>query len=143
LRRVRSAIPLIVATIASGAAGCGGEDDYENRPRPAAPINVTAAITGERVSVSPETFGAGPIVLIVSNQSDSEQELTVETEEIAGEEPGVRQTSTPIRPGGTGNVQVDLREGTYAVGVGDAGIAPATVEVSGKRASAQDELLQP
>jgi hypothetical protein len=141
---VRSATLLIAATLAAGAAGCGGgDDDYENRPRPATPINVTAAITDERVSVSPETFGAGPIVLIVSNQSDSEQELTFETEELGGSEPGLRKTSTPIAPGGTGNVQVDVREGTYAVGVGGAGIEPATVEVSGDRASAQDQLLQP
>jgi hypothetical protein len=135
----------IVATLALASAGCGGssEDDYENRLRPPAPINITAAITDERISVSPETFGAGPIVLLVSNQSGKEQALTFETEEIGGDSPGLRKASTPIAAGGTGSMQVDVREGTYAVSVKDPGIASATVEVSGKRASAQDQLLQP
>jgi hypothetical protein len=142
---VRSALLPIAATLALASAGCGGggEDDYENRLRPPTPINVTAAITEERVSVSPETFGAGPIVLLVSNQSGKEQAITFETEEIGGESPGLRKASRPILAGGTGSMQVDVREGSYAVSVDDPGIEPATVEVSGKRASAQDQLLQP
>ena len=133
-----------MALAAAGAlAGCGGEDDYENRPRPPSPINVTAAITDERVSVSPETFGAGPITLIVSNQSEDEQAVTFETEEIGGSSPGVRKRSRRIAPGGTESLQVDVREGTYAVGVSGPGIEPATVEVSRERKAAQDELLQP
>ena len=35
-------------------AGCGGDSDYANKPRPPAPINVTAAITNSQVSVSPQ-----------------------------------------------------------------------------------------
>jgi len=136
-RRGLLLLPIVVL------AGCGGEDDYENSPRPATPINVTAAITDERVSVSPETFGAGPIVLIVSNQSGSEQALTFETDEIGGENPGVSKATNTIAPSGTASLQVDMREGSYAVRVGDQGIEPATVEVSGERASAQDALLQP
>jgi hypothetical protein len=142
---VRSVLLPIVATLALASAGCGGSggDDYENRLRPASPINVTAAITDKRISVSPETFGAGPIVLLVSNQSGAEQALTFETDEIGGASPGLRKASTPIAAGGTGSIQVDVREGSYAVSVKDPGIEPATVEVSGKRASAQNELLQP
>jgi hypothetical protein len=141
---VRRATLLSVATLALVAPGCGGgDDDYENRPRPAAPINVTAAVTDEKVSVSPETFGAGPIVLTVSNQSGSPQTLTFETEEIGGSGPGIRKKTTEIRAGGTGSLQVDVREGSYMVGVTDGAIEPATLEVSGKRASAQDQLLQP
>jgi hypothetical protein len=140
---VRNATLLTVATLALAGAGCGGEDDYENRLRPPAPINVTAAITDERISVSPETFGAGPIVLIASNQSGSPQTLTFETEEIGGSGPGIRKRSTEIVPRGTGNLQVDVREGSYQIGVLDGAIEPATIEVSGKRASAQDQLLQP
>jgi hypothetical protein len=82
-------------------------------------------------------------VLLVSNQSGEEQAVTFETEEIGGENPGLRKASNPIAAGGTGSMQVDVREGTYAVSVEGAGIEPATVEVSGERASAQDQLLQP
>jgi hypothetical protein len=141
---VRSATLLTVATLALVGAGCGGgDDDYKNRPRPPAPINVTASITGERISVSPKTFGAGPIDLIASNQSGSPQTLTFETDEIGGAGPGIRKKSAEIAPRGTGNLQVDVREGSYSIGVLDGAIEPATIEVSGKRASAQDQLLQP
>ena len=69
-------------------AGCGGGGDYANKPRPPAPINVTAAITNSRVSVSPQRFGAGPIVLIISNQSSSAQKVIFETDELGGSRAG-------------------------------------------------------
>src|SRR3954451_20737044 len=82
-------------------AGCGGGGDYANKPRPPAPINVTAAITDSKVNVSPQRFGAGPIVLIVSNQSSSAQEVTFETNELGGSRPGRKFSTTPINPRGT------------------------------------------
>jgi hypothetical protein len=133
----------VAAALPAAAAGCGGGEDYENRPRPPAPINVTAAITDNRVRVSPESFGAGPVTLIVSNQSSAAQELSFETQELGGSEPGLKQSSGPIEPRGTATLQVDVREGSYMVRVEDQGIQPATVEVAGKRKSAQQDLLQP
>jgi hypothetical protein len=139
----RRSVALAALGAACAAAGCGGEGDYANEPRPPTPINVTAAISDSRVSVSPRTFGAGPIVVIVSNQTPAPQTLTFETEEIGGSEPGLKQSTSPIDPRGTTTLQVDVREGTYAVSTRDGGIEPATVRVSGKRPSAQDELLMP
>ena len=133
----------MAAALACGAAGCSNsEDDYANRPRPATPINVTAAISDKKVSVSPETFGAGPIVMIVSNQTSSQQTVTIETEELGGSRPGLRR-SAPVGPNGTATLKVDVREGTYAVSARGSGIKPANVEVGEPRKSAQDELLQP
>jgi hypothetical protein len=133
----------LATAVAAAVAGCGGGEDYANRPRPATPINVTAAITDERVSVSPNTFGAGPIVIIVSNQTTERQTLTIETEELGGSQPGLRTSSRPIAPRGTGTLKLDVRQGTYAVSTRGRGIEPATVEVGKPRKSAQDELLQP
>jgi hypothetical protein len=133
----------LAAALPAAVAGCGGGDDYENRPRPPAPINVTAAITDNRVRVSPQSFGAGPITLIVSNQSSAAQELSFETEELGGSEPGLRQRSGPIEPRGTATLQVDVREGSYMVRVEEEGIQPASVRVGSKRRSAQQDLLQP
>ena len=124
-------------------AGCGEEDDYENRDRPPAPIVVSASINEERVSVSPKTFGAGPITLIVTNQTQAAQELTLETDEIGGEGPGIEQNSGPINPGDTARLQADLRRGTYRVAVDGSGIGGVTLRVGRARPSAQDELLQP
>ena len=65
---------MLAAGAACALAGCGGSgEDYANKPRPAAPINVTAAINDKEISISPKTFGAGPVVIIVSNQTGSEQ----------------------------------------------------------------------
>jgi hypothetical protein len=124
-------------------AGCGGSAEYANEPRPPAPINISAAITEKRVKVSPRRFGAGPIVLIVANQSARAQEVTIETDEVAGGEPGIRQTSSPINPDGTAELKVRVREGSYKVSVDSKSIAPASVRVGEQRESAQNELLQP
>lgn len=124
-------------------AGCGSGDDYANRPRPPAPINVTAAISDSGISVSPRRFGAGPIVLIVSNQSSSAQEVTFETNELGGSKPGRTFSTTPINPRGTATLKVNVRQGAWELRTGDDGIRAADLRVGRTRKSAQDELLQP
>jgi hypothetical protein len=135
---------MIVVALAAVAAGCGGGGgDYANKPRPATPINVTAAINANRISLSPKSFGAGPIVMIVSNQTGKAQTVTIETDELGGKQPGIKQSTDPIEPRGTASLKVDLREGDYAVSVTDGGVRPAALKVGSKRKSAQDELLEP
>ncbi len=125
------------------AAGCGEEDDYENEPRPPSPIVISASIAEDRVSVSPREFGAGPVTLIVTNQTESAQAVRLETDEIGGAQAGIEQETGPISPGDTASIKADLREGTYTVGVDGRGIAEAALNVGKARKSAQDELLQP
>jgi hypothetical protein len=132
-----------IATTLALMAGCGGDGDYANKPRPPAPINVTAAITNKKVSVSPQRFGAGPIVLIISNQSSSAQEVTFETDELAGSKPGRTFSTTPINPRGTATLKVDVRQGDWKLGTRDNGVQAAAVSVGKKRDSAQNDLLQP
>jgi hypothetical protein len=129
-----------LAVVASVSA-CGTDNvSYKNDPRPAAPINVTAAITDSQIKVSPRRFGAGPIVLIISNQSSDAQSVTFETD---GGETGIRQTTSAINPAGTAQLQIDVRQGTYELSVDDRSIRPASVRVGQRRASAQNDLLQP
>jgi hypothetical protein len=120
--------------------GCGGGGERVNRARPAASINVTAAIAGGRIHVSPGTFGAGPIRLIVSNQTGSAQAVTLETD---GAGPGITQKTAPISPAGTTTIEVDVERGRYALKTADRSIRPAAVRVGTARPSAQNELLQP
>ena len=134
--RIRCALGVAAAI---GIAGCGDED-HANRQRPAASINVTAAIAEGRVHVSPRTFGAGPIRLIVSNQMPSAQAVTFET---GGDASGITATSAPITPAGTGTLEVDVPEGRYEVSTDDRRVRPATVRVGAARASAQNDLLEP
>jgi hypothetical protein len=125
-------------------AGCGGDEaDYANEPRPPAPITISARIGDDRISVSPTEFGAGPVTLIVSNQTQRAQELTLETDEIGGDAPGIEQNSGPINPGDTASLKADLRSGTYSVAVDGNGIEGARLQVGDERESAQNELLQP
>ena len=129
--------------IASALAACGEDGgDYANKPRPATPINVTAAISDKKISISPKQFGAGPVVIIVSNQTGAEQTVTLETDEIAGSAPGLKESSEPIGARGTGTLKVDVREGTYALSTSD-GPKAAALEVGPARKSAQDDLLAP
>jgi hypothetical protein len=130
-------------TPALAAAGCGGDGTFANKPRPAAPITVTAAIDQGRVRVSPERFGAGPITVIVSNQSGAAQELTFETDEVAGTQGGIRRSVGPVPAGSTAELQADPRQGTYRLGVRDRRIKPAALTVGPARPSGQGQLLQP
>jgi hypothetical protein len=128
---------------ASLLAGCGDEGgDYANKPRPATPINVTAAISTKEISISPKEFGAGPVVIIVSNQTGAEQKVTLETEELGGSQGGIKRSTDPIAPRGTGTLKADVRAGSYALSTSD-GPKAVTLEVGPDRKSAQDELLAP
>jgi hypothetical protein len=139
----RDRLAAVVLGVATLAVGCGEEDDYENKNRPPAPILVAASITEDGISVSPKKFGAGPITLIATNQTQDAQELTLETEEIGGSAPGIEQETGPINPGATASLKADLREGTYRVAVNGRGIDEAALDVGEPRESAQNDLLQP
>ena len=61
-------------------------------------------------------------MLIVSNQTGKPQTVTFETDELGGDKPGLKQSTSPIEPRGTATLQVDVREGNYAVSVAARGI---------------------
>jgi hypothetical protein len=142
IRAVRRMLVLVAAIL---LAGCGEDEaaDYQNKPRPPAPINVTAAIDNERVRVSPGFFGSGPVVFIISNQSTSPQTVTFETDEIGGSSGGIQRSTPEIAARSTGQLKVDPPEGTYRLSASSSSIRPAAIEVGERRESAQDELLQP
>lgn len=121
--------------------GCATKsDDYANKDRPPAPIVVSASISPRGVSVSPAEFGAGPIDLIVTNQTGASRQVTLET---AGRARGIRQEAGPINPRDTATLRADVASGLYRLRVSGSAIAPATLRVGAKRASAQNDLLQP
>jgi hypothetical protein len=134
---------LVVAALAAAVSACGAESDYQNKPRPPSPINVTAAIDSKRVRVSPGTFGAGPVVFIISNQSGAAQRITFESDELGAEHGGIKRSTGPIGARSTGELRVDPAEGSYTLSAGAGDIAPASVEVSARRRSAQNDLLLP
>lgn len=140
----------IFAASALGAAGCGGSTTFANKPRPPAPVNLTVYINNARVSVSPASVGAGPVVFIVSNAAGQTEALTIKSPE--GSSLG---TTGPINPQATAQVTVDFHDaGDYTASAGTSGqteaaqhqgsaIAPATIHIGKMRPSASDQLLQP
>jgi hypothetical protein len=125
--------------------GCGSTDDYANDPRPPAPIDVAVNITNDRVMVSPDRIGAGPIVLLVANESDRARDVMVSSPENGGRAcVDADATSGPINPRGNARVQLEVVEGECVVGVrGRGGPRAARLRVGPQRPSAQNELLQP
>ena len=136
--RARSGGAALVAVLAAIAiAGCGGDDEARSEQRPAVPINVSVQIGAERVTASPDEIGAGPVTLLVSNQSGAAQTLTADG-------PRLRRSVGPIPPDDTATVKVTLGTGDFTIAAEDsAGLDPATVKVGPPRDSAQNELLLP
>ena len=143
--RVR-ARPVMRSALALGGvlalAGCGDDGERTNRKRPPAPIVVTAAVIDGRMHVSPRAFGAGPIRLIVTNQTRRAQAVTLETADVR-DRPGITRSTRPIAPRDVATLALDVPRGAYALHTADRRIAPATVRVGARRPSAQGDLLLP
>lgn len=122
---------------------CGGSKDYPNEPRPPSTIGISGSILPDRVSMSPKQFGAGPVTIRVANLTKQTHKLTVETDELGSDTPGLKQTTSSINPDGTAELKLNLAEGEYIVTVGEGGIQDARLKVGAERESSQDELLQP
>jgi hypothetical protein len=144
-RTTRTGAMAMPSAIAAAAvlAGCGASADSRTDPRPPAPIILTASISDQRVSVSPRRFGAGPISLIVTNQTKTAQRVTLESVDAAGRGPGLRQVTAPISPRDTATLKADVEPGRYSVHVAGDAIDPAALRVGPERESAQNDLLQP
>lgn len=143
--RRRARATAVLAPVAVGVllcGGCGG-GDFENRPRPPVTLDITGVITDSRVTVSPDSFGAGPTVLTIANETSDSHTVTLEGRDIASEEVG------PINPQDTASLQKTLSEGTYTVDADSRddvfadGIKEARIKVGPERDSASDDVLLP
>jgi hypothetical protein len=149
-------LPIVAVTVGAFVlSGCGDDSDYENRLRPPSPINVTAVIGDGSISLSPSKLGAGPIVIIVSNQSDASQVATLDVDELNS--PGSKKKAPtkqascpaivctgPINPQDTAQVKVVVEpDTTYTLKTDEDAIEPAELRVGEERPSAQNDTLTP
>ena len=140
----RAKLRMGVAGIASGAlllavTGCGESQSFADKSRPPVILNITAEITDQGVLISPGKIGAGPVHLVVTNQSNASRELTLDSQGgNAGEK---KASSGPINPQGTAELNVSLEEGDYRVGA--SGTPAAALTVGPTRPSGQNEVLEP
>jgi nitrous oxide reductase accessory protein NosL len=121
----------VAGALAALLAGCSGRED-DDLPAPA-PIRVTASISADRISVTPERFGPGPVSLVVTNLTRDSQQVTLSAEHGAA----LRQQTAPINPRDTATLIADMDLGSYTVDVAADRIMPATLRV------AQKDRLQP
>jgi hypothetical protein len=129
--------------VVSTLAGCGQADYTRQPPRPPTPLQVTGVITEREVSVSPNRIGAGPIVLIVSNQDAMSHTVILEGERK-------REQVGPINPQDTATIQANVQQGRYTVRAGSERalarsqmIAPAVLVVGRERPTGENDLLRP
>ena len=101
-------------------------------------------VNDARVSVSPASVGAGPVIFFVTNQASKTESIEIHS---GGNTVG---TTGPINPQSTAQVTVDVNRGDYTIttagstgGAALASIRPATLHIGAARASANNALLQP
>ncbi len=123
----RTAIGILVASVL-GAAGCGSGTQFANKPRPPVPVDLSVYIDNGRVSVSPTSVGAGPIIFIVTNQARRTESLTIAP---AGTGSSPLASTGPINPQATAQVTVNLSS------PGDYKVATAAPGPGGRRTDAQ------
>jgi hypothetical protein len=143
----------IIAIATVGVAGCGSGTHFANHPAPPVPVNLTVYINNESVSVSPNQVGAGPVILIVTNQARTAESLTILPAGTSAAQP-IADTG-PINPQATTQLTVNLNHpGAYTVGIAPnasteasaalpSGVKPALLRVGHPRPSGSNELLQP
>ncbi|MBV9309676.1 MAG: hypothetical protein JOZ73_02530 [Solirubrobacterales bacterium] len=142
-----------MSALALALAACGSTGgSFANKPRPPVPVNLSVYVNNSRVSVSPPTVGAGPVVFIVTNQADK-------TESISVTQGGLGTTTLastgPINPQATAMVTVNFTDpGEYSLSPSSGGstaaqqatpsnIQPATLHVGAARPNGSNQLLQP
>ncbi|HYP47524.1 MAG TPA: hypothetical protein VEQ61_02700 [Thermoleophilaceae bacterium] len=131
-----------VALIAAAAvAGCG-EDDFENRARPAVSTELTGVIQDDKLTVSPGKVNhAGPVLITISNQTKAEHTIMLEGESL-------KTQVGPVAPLETATIQRTLASGSYQVKAGSKvampkEIAPASLTIGDEPANSNDALLLP
>ncbi len=131
----------LLATAAMTAAGCGGSSHFANKPRPPVPVQLTGVITDKGVTISPNRVGAGPIVLLISNQTQQAHTITLDGE-------STEDTVGPINPLDTAKLQQTLEQGTYQVKAGSSKalskeLKAGNIEVGPPRKDSSDKVLLP
>lgn len=136
------------ALVISACGSVGGT--LPTAQRPPAAVNLTVYVNDARVSVSPASVGAGPVIFIVTNQASHAEALAISR---AGQSQPLASTA-PINPQGTTQVAVDFRPGEYTIstaahGSTDAALSRSSsirsvqIHIGHERTDSSSQLLQP
>ena len=134
MRMRRRSAAALLAIAAATVAGCGSED-FPNEQRPASPVELSAKVDDNKVTVAPDEVGAGLAVVTISNQSRDDVEI--------GFSGPTDASTTEIAAGNVGTIKLELEQGDYEVDSGVTSIESGTLTVGEPRESAQNDLLLP
>jgi hypothetical protein len=146
----RTTIGILVAASVA-ISGCGGGSGVSpTASRPPAPVNLTVYVNDSKVSVSPTSVGAGPVVLIVTNQASHAEALAISSADGSH----TLASTAPINPQATTQVSVDFKPGNYTIataphGSTDASLAnptsvtAASIHIGPTRSNSNNSLLSP
>lgn len=144
LNATRKTIFVLLPLAAMILAGCGSKERTANELRPPAPIQLNASLMPKKISISPNQIGGGPITLIVSNLTGSDQRVTFGSNSPSGtSDLRIDSQSADIAPNNTALMKANLTDGTYSLSVEDDAIPASLLSVSGERPSAQNDLMLP
>jgi hypothetical protein len=104
-------------------------------------VQLTGVITDRGVTISPNRVGAGPVILLISNESKQAHTVTLD---------GGKTTDTvgPINPLDTAKLQQTLQQGSYQIKAGSSKalpreLKPGTLNVGPPRRDSSDQVLLP
>jgi hypothetical protein len=134
--------------VVSACGSSGGK--LPTASTPPSPVNLAVYVNDSRVSVSPASVGAGPVVFVVTNQASHAESLAISA---AGRSQPLASTA-PINPQGTTQVSVDFKPGDYTIATAPHGstdaslsqpssIRSASVHVGRKRSSSGNDVMEP
>jgi hypothetical protein len=143
---MRSRTIAMLAGTALAVSACGSSSPAATTPRPPAPVNLTVYIDNSHVSVSPAIVGAGPVEFIITNQASRAESVAILRSGASSGQP--LASTAPINPQATAQITVNFsRPGRYSVATGDggsgSGVRAASIRIGAKRASSDNQLLQP
>lgn len=129
-------VALLALAAAALAAGCGAAS-RTNEDRPPPVIELNAVVNPAEVTLTPVKVGAGPLVILISNQTQSPQSLRIVGDQLS-------QAVPRIDPGDTTEYKASLAPGSYTLAAPDSSrIREAELEVGPERDTAQNDLLLP
>jgi hypothetical protein len=114
---------------------------------------LTVYVNDRRVSVSPSSVGAGPVLFIITNQASNAESLAITSSGGSSAQP--LADTGPISPQATAQLAVDMNTpGAYTVGIAPSGstqaaattptgIQPALIHVGTPRSSSNNQVEQP
>ena len=144
LKTTRKTSLALLALTALVFVGCGTKERTANELRPPVPIQLNASLMPKKISLSPNRIGGGPVTLIVSNLTASEQRVTFGANSPSGtSDLRIDSQSATIAPNNTASMKADLTDGTYSLSVEGDAIPASILRVSGERPSAQNDLMLP